>query len=81
MEIPPNLTKEDRQLRDYINQNGFKDIDKILKPMLDKWREVEVNIAVTGIGSWKIKFYQRYKRVSTILHHDLRPICFFFAIT
>ena len=48
MEIPPNLTKEDRQLRDYINQNGFKDIDKILKPKLDKWREVEVNIAITG---------------------------------
>ena len=57
MEIPPNLTKEDRQLRDYINQNGFKDIDKILKPMLDKWREVEVNIAVTGnSGAGKSSF-------------------------
>ena len=48
MEIPPKFTKEDKELRDYINQNGFKDIDKILKPMLDKWREVEVNIAITG---------------------------------
>ena len=57
MEIPPNLTKEDRQLRDYINQNGFKDIDKILKPMLDKWREVEVDVAVTGdSGTGKSSF-------------------------
>ena len=57
MEIPPNLTKEDRRLRDYINQNGLKDIDKILKPMLDKWREVEVNIAVTGdSGAGKSSF-------------------------
>ena len=57
MEIPPNLTKEDGRLRDYINQNGLKDIDKILKPMLDKWREVEVDVAVTGdSGTGKSSF-------------------------
>ena len=48
MEIPPQLAEEEKQVRDYISKNGCKNIDTFLKPILDKWQEVEVNIAVTG---------------------------------
>ena len=57
MEIPPMLTIKDKQVRDHISQNGCKNIDKFLKPILDKWREVEVNIVVTGdTGAGKSSF-------------------------
>ena len=57
MEIPPQLKKEEKQVRDYISQNGCKNIDTFLKPILNMWREVEVNIAVTGdAGAGKSSF-------------------------
>ena len=57
MEIPPQLAKEEKEVRDYISENGCKNIDNFLKPILNMWREVEVNIAVTGdAGTGKSSF-------------------------
>ena len=47
MEIPPKLTREVKQLRDYVSQNGLKKYrETYIKPILDKWRGIDVNIAV-----------------------------------
>ncbi|RMX46600.1 hypothetical protein pdam_00025531 [Pocillopora damicornis] len=40
MEIPPKLTKEDKQVRDYIKESGCKNIDKFLNPILKWHRQV-----------------------------------------
>ena len=79
MEIPPKLTREDKQVRDYIKENGCKNIDKFLNPTF-KWHRQVAKSRSEHCSNWKVKFYQRSTKVSTILHHNLRLVCLFLAI-
>ena len=62
MEIPPKLTKEDKQVRDYIKESGCKNIDKFLNPILKWHRQVarsrSEHCSNRWLRSWKIKLYQ-----------------------
>ena len=44
-----HVNSEDaKELQEYIEQNGVSNIHELLKEKLDRWREVEVNIGITG---------------------------------
>ena len=45
------------EVREYVEQDGVSHISDFLRSKLDKWTEVEVNIAVTGdSGTGKSSF-------------------------
>ena len=42
---------------DYVKQHGVEGIDKFLEDALEKWKQVDINIAVVGnSGSGKSSF-------------------------
>ena len=44
-----NLSVQKRQMiEDHISRNGVENIKQVLENELNAWKEVEVNIAVTG---------------------------------
>ena len=48
---------EMEELKHEINVNGLSNIEEFLRKRLERWREVEVNIAVTGgSGAGKSSF-------------------------
>ena len=48
---------EMQELEHEINENGLSNIEEFLRKRLEKWHEVEVNIAVTGdAGAGKSSF-------------------------
>ena len=48
---------EMQELEHEINENGVSNIEEFLRKRLEKWREVDVNIAVTGdSGAGKSSF-------------------------
>ena len=51
------------ELKDHIHQNGVADLDKFLKSKLEEWRDVEINIAVTGdTGAGKSSFINAIRK-------------------
>ena len=48
---------EMEELQREINESGVSNIEEFLRKRLERWREVDVNIAVTGIsGAGKSSF-------------------------
>ena len=45
------------ELQEEVDENGVSNVEEFFKKRLDRWREVEVNIAVTGdSGTGKSSF-------------------------
>ena len=45
------------ELQDYVDQNGVSDIEEFFKNKLERWRDIEVNIGITGdSGTGKSSF-------------------------
>ena len=45
------------ELKQAVDENGIRQVDEFLKKRLERWREVEVNIAITGdSGAGKSSF-------------------------
>ena len=46
-----------KELKHEINENGVSNIEEFLRKRLERWREVEVNVAITGdSGAGKSSF-------------------------
>ena len=38
----------EEEIKEYIKRNGVSGIDEFFKVQLERWKEVEVNIGITG---------------------------------
>lgn len=62
-----NSSEYNEDIPKYIEEHGLSGIEEVFKAKLEDWKDVEVQIGVTGnSGVGKVKLYQRNTRVGKI---------------